>query len=96
MSDEILKEAPKGATPPDVTMTFKDDYTFSAEATFEGKKSLVTGTYTLTDKALQIITMTQDGKPPTEAVKPMATTLSDDLKSFILPSGDGKSKMVKQ
>ncbi|MEQ1821130.1 MAG: hypothetical protein ABL949_01335 [Fimbriimonadaceae bacterium] len=92
ISAEAMKGAPKGTKAPEMSMTFKEDLTFDGKANFMGKDSTVSGTYTIKDKAVKMVTKMENGKPSKSP--DMDATLAADMKSFDLPGG--MSKMVKQ
>jgi hypothetical protein len=92
ISAEAMKAAPKGTKAPEMSMTFKEDGTFDGKANFMGEDSTVSGTYTIKDKAVKMVTKLENGKPSKSPN--MDATLAADMKSFDLPGG--MSKMVKQ
>lgn len=94
LSEDTVKMAPPGTKLPEITMTFNEDGTYEGRAKFDGKDSTLSGTYTLKDRALHMVTKLENGKPATSP--DFDIMLDSDLKAFSSPGGDGTGKMVKQ
>lgn len=90
--DEAIASKMPAGEKIEVTVEFKADKTFAVHSTMGSRHDDIEGTYTLEGKTLTMTTTKEDGKPSSD--KPETVTLSEDMKSFEMPGGDGK--IVKQ